>query len=111
MKYCSHCGTELADEAVFCPKCGCQIGNISNSSSSTAISDTSGLDIAIEIFMVIGCVALSWTLISLCWTIPMTVHVFKCIKNKTSIGVGFKICTLLFCSLIGGILLLVRPED
>ena len=23
MKYCSHCGRELFDEAVFCPGCGC----------------------------------------------------------------------------------------
>lgn len=23
MKYCTHCGAELLDEAVLCPKCGC----------------------------------------------------------------------------------------
>ena len=23
MKYCSHCGAEIADQAVVCPKCGC----------------------------------------------------------------------------------------
>ncbi|MCH5151434.1 MAG: DUF4190 domain-containing protein [Clostridiales bacterium] len=23
MKYCGHCGSELLDEAVVCPKCGC----------------------------------------------------------------------------------------
>ena len=26
MKYCSHCGAELLDEAVICPKCGCSCG-------------------------------------------------------------------------------------
>ncbi len=25
MKYCSHCGAELVDEAVVCPKCGCAV--------------------------------------------------------------------------------------
>ena len=25
MKYCSHCGAELLDEAVLCPKCGCWV--------------------------------------------------------------------------------------
>lgn len=25
MKYCSHCGSELFDEAVICPKCGCPV--------------------------------------------------------------------------------------
>ncbi len=24
MKYCVHCGNELLEEAVICPKCGCQ---------------------------------------------------------------------------------------
>ena len=23
MKYCTHCGSELVDEAIVCPKCGC----------------------------------------------------------------------------------------
>lgn len=23
MKYCSHCGNQLVDEAIICPKCGC----------------------------------------------------------------------------------------
>ena len=23
MKYCTHCGNQLVDEAVICPKCGC----------------------------------------------------------------------------------------
>ena len=26
MKYCSHCGKELLDEAVICPGCGCATG-------------------------------------------------------------------------------------
>ena len=25
MKYCTHCGAELRDEAVLCPKCGCWV--------------------------------------------------------------------------------------
>ena len=28
MKYCQKCGNQLMDEAVICPKCGCQCGNI-----------------------------------------------------------------------------------
>ena len=26
MKYCTHCGKELFDEAVICPGCGCAVG-------------------------------------------------------------------------------------
>lgn len=28
MKYCSHCGAEMHDEAVLCVKCGCAVGNV-----------------------------------------------------------------------------------
>jgi uncharacterized membrane protein YvbJ len=28
MKYCTHCGAEVADAAVVCVKCGCPIENI-----------------------------------------------------------------------------------
>lgn len=27
MKYCSSCGSELKDEAVICPKCGCAVND------------------------------------------------------------------------------------
>lgn len=30
MKYCSHCGKELMDEAVVCTGCGCAVANIAN---------------------------------------------------------------------------------
>lgn len=30
MKYCTHCGGELLDEAVMCPKCGCAVGRSVN---------------------------------------------------------------------------------
>ena len=25
MKFCSHCGNQLMDDAVMCPKCGCSV--------------------------------------------------------------------------------------
>ena len=34
MKYCSHCGAELLDAAVICPKCGCAVGEIKSDSQS-----------------------------------------------------------------------------
>ena len=27
MKYCSHCGKQILDEAVMCPHCGCMVEN------------------------------------------------------------------------------------
>lgn len=53
----------------------------------------------------IGCLA------PLLWTIPMTVHLKKKLKANQPIGIGFKVCTLLFVNLVSGILLLCRNEE
>lgn len=29
MKFCTHCGNELMDEAILCPKCGCGVAGAS----------------------------------------------------------------------------------
>ena len=42
MKYCSHCGNELLDEAVICPKCGCACDNrVTKILNSENVSDKS----------------------------------------------------------------------
>lgn len=39
MKYCSHCGSQVADEAVICPNCGCKVeGGSSSNGSYSGIS-------------------------------------------------------------------------
>ncbi|MCH5158492.1 MAG: hypothetical protein J1F33_04770 [Clostridiales bacterium] len=66
---------------------------------------------AVKVFMIIACVGMGFSLIPLCWTIPMTVHYFNATKNHRPIGVGFKVCSLLFVSLIAGILMLCDHEN
>ena len=58
------------------------------------------------IFCLLGTIAAGWCVIPLLWCIPMTVHVYKARNYETTLSTGFKICTLLFLSLVGGILLL-----
>lgn len=105
MKYCSHCGAEIDDDAVVCVHCGCKV----NDSPATSESQDT-LDMVIKVFMVICTVCWGFAIIPLAWCIPMTISVFDSIKNKTPIGIGMKICTLLFVGLIPGILLLCRKE-
>ena len=107
MKYCSHCGRELLDEAVICPSCGCRV----RSSSFMDAEDRKVFKLIIKIFMIIGCISSGWSLIPLLWTIPMTVHVFKKLNNNEPIGTGFKICALLFVNLIAGIMLLCMDAE
>lgn len=103
MKYCSHCGNEVVDEAVVCPKCGCQV----YSKETFSVSESETLTTVAKVFMILGCVsgAICY-LIPLIWCIPMTVHYFNAIKRGEKLSTGFKICSLLFVSLVAGIVML-----
>ena len=67
----------------------------------------SGVTTAAKVFMIIGAVlmAISTYLIGLAWCIPMCIYYFNSIKIGRPIGTGFKVCSLLFVSMIGGILM------
>ena len=65
----------------------------------------------IKVFMILGCVVGACAyLIPLAWCIPMTVIYFRKLKNNEPISTGFKVCSLLFVSLVGGILMLCDKE-
>ena len=102
MKYCTKCGAEIADEAVICPKCGCAV--------ETKRTENSTLKTVIKVFMVLGTILMAFGIIPLIWAIPMTVHYFNCVRDGRPVGIGFKVCSLLFVSLIGGILMLIDND-
>ena len=112
MKYCSHCGNQLDDAAIFCPNCGCATENFNAPAAARPTGDkNSTLNTVCKVFMVLGCIAMGWALIPLAWCIPMTVSFFGKVRDGRRVGVGFKVCTLLFVSLIAGIIMLCRDED
>lgn len=45
------------------------------------------------------------------WLIPITIHTYKIFEGKKKNTVAFGICTLILCSLVGGILLLCSKKD
>ena len=49
--------------------------------------------------------------IALIWQIPMTIYYYRCVTNKIKTSTGFKVCTLIFVSLIAGILMLCDKDD
>ena len=134
--YCSHCGQEVNSNAVVCIHCGCSLNDSSyrrypqrqqapsnepNYAESQAFVDhavqanlavaktvaSKGVEIAIKIFMILSCIAGAFAfLIPLAWMIPLTVHVFKKLNQSQPISTGVKVCVLLFCNLVAGILLL-----
>ncbi len=109
MKYCSKCGNEMFDEAVICVKCGCPCE--SQEEKSPVVVQNRGLEVAIKVFLILATVINGFYLIPLLWCIPMTVHFFKSAKKQKPMGVGYKICVLLFVSLISGLLLLCKTEQ
>ena len=120
MKYCVKCGAELNDNDVFCPKCGAKVGEEATVQPepeprqevvSRKPKRDSGIMTVALVFCIISCVVAGWAIIPLCWMIPMTVSLNGKIQRNEPISVGFKVCTLLFLSLIGGILLLVGDEN
>ena len=109
MKYCSKCGAELFDEAVVCVKCGCPVGNsVVTRPSQAATCQSSGMKTAVKVLMIVGTVMMAfWTFcIGLAWCLPMTLSYCGKVKRGEAISTGFKVCTLLFVSLIAGILML-----
>ena len=71
----------------------------------------SGLSTAAKILMIIGTVVMGLYIIPLAWCIPMTISYCNKLKNNEPISTGFKICCLLFVSMIGGILMLCDKEN
>jgi len=63
------------------------------------------------IFCLISTVCIGWTLIPLAWMIPMTVISYGIYKGTKKNTVAFGVCTLIFVSLVAGILLLVAKKD
>lgn len=108
MKYCAHCGKEMDDNAVICLNCGCR----AETHNATAAADQKDLSLAVKIFMIIGTVISGIAfLLPLAWTIPMTVSIRRRLDKNQPIGIGFKICVLLFVSTVAGILLFFVKTD
>lgn len=63
------------------------------------------------VFMIIGTISIGWTIVPLAWCLPMTISYAKKTKNGQHVGTGFKIASLIFVSLLGGIFMLVAKED
>lgn len=106
MKYCVKCGAELVDDAVVCVKCGRMVGEAPKMPSYK----DSGITTAAKVLMILGTIINGIYIIPLAWCIPMTVSYFNKIKNGERVSTGFKVCSLLFVSLIGGILMLCDKD-
>ena len=114
MKFCTKCGAELMDEAIICVKCGCSVeSNTISHSKNQNLLPKSGLSVAAKVFMILGTIVMAlWTFcIGLAWCLPLTIIYFKKVNKGEPIGVGFKVCSLIFVSLLGGIFMLCDDNN
>ncbi len=107
--YCSNCGKEINSSDSFCPNCGTKVNSdqIYMGENKSKSENKKMLRTVALVFMIISTVVFGFALIPLAWMIPMCIYVNNKMKDGSEIGIGFKVCVLLFCSTIGGILLLV----
>lgn len=63
------------------------------------------------IFNIISLISVCWAIIPLAWMIPMCVISWGIYKGTKANTTAFGVCTLIFVSLIGGILLLCSTKD
>ena len=110
MKYCINCGKECVDEAVICPGCGCAFPQTQNNNYNPKTSSNDGFKTAAKILMLIGAILNGFYILPLAWCIPMTVSYWNKVKNNEPVGTAFKICSLLFVSLLGGIFMLIDKD-
>jgi len=109
MKYCTHCGAQLEDDAVVCVSCGRMVGDpVKFNQSAAEPAGPSAISTVAFVFMIIGTVAMaiSTCCIGLAWCLPMTISYSKSRKNGTPVSTGFKVCSLLFVNTVAGILML-----
>lgn len=112
MPFCQKCGHEIMDGENVCPSCGAPVGDQAPLKAAPAPQvGLTTIELVAFVFMIIGTIAMAFAIIPLVWCIPMTIHAKKAMDDHQKIGIGFKVCTLLFVSLVGGILLLVRDES
>lgn len=104
MKYCTLCGAEMLDDAVVCVKCGC------SADAPAKAKDDGTMKLLVKIFMILGCISIGWMLIPLAWCIPMTVSTFRKLDAGEKFSTGFKVCTLIFVSLVAGIIMLCSDD-
>lgn len=107
MKYCTHCGAKIDDQAVICVYCGCQ----TEASRSVQPAKDDTMATLVKVFLILGCVSVGWAIIPLAWCIPITVSIFNKLKTGQPIGTGLKVASLILVSLVAGICLLCMDDN
>ena len=106
-RYCPNCGSQISAQAVVCVNCGCAVSNTPGYNTG---AKSSGMTTAAKVLMILGTIFMGIYILPLAWCLPLTIVYCKKVKNNEPIGTGFKVCCLLFVSLLGGIFMLCDKD-
>lgn len=123
MKYCTHCGKELLDEAVICVGCGCSVGEQNNQTvDETTLLNTLSqrlningiIWLVIGILQILGGIFINWFLLivgvlNIISSIQDMQYSKTLLENPTGIVAKFEpltgpIITLVYNLVIGGVI-------
>lgn len=98
MKYCTHCGAELLDEAVLCPKCGCWV-NKEMTSTTREIKQTVKTNVCALVGFILSMVSLMFFfnifgIISIAGVTLSSIGLSECSRDVNYKGRGFAIAGL-----------------
>ena len=121
-KFCTHCGAQILKAAVICPACGCPTAEIpkqADEAQEKLVKKPSALMIVAFVLMILRTIFSvfysslipysGWItiILILAYSIPMIVVAGIKMSKREIPSIGLGVCTLLFVSIIAGILMLV----
>ncbi len=106
--YCKNCGSQIDDNAVACPNCGAATDKLAVQQNQQVSQTNNTLKLIAKIFIIIGMVCGCWIILPLIFG---ALGLSALGKGKGKPSVGMSVCVLLFCSLIGGILMLCIKDE
>lgn len=121
MKKCNKCGTLVSDDEKICNNCGGESFDASpDFNTESELNGANGgnkpvggtiLQKLSKTLMGIMCGVGALTIFPLLWLLPFTIAYSKMVKKGQKVGIGFKICVLLFVSAFAGISMLCDSSD
>ena len=121
MKKCNQCGTLVSDDEKICNNCGGEAFDAApDFNTAPELNGANGgykpvggtiLQKLSKVLMVISCIAGGLLILPLAWLIPITVAYCKKVKSGKKVGIGFKICVLLFVNVFAGVSMLCDSSD
>lgn len=113
MKFCKHCGQQIAAAAVVCPRCGCQVEQMQQAAQPNIVINNANTNTNVnnDCYGPHGRARSKWTAFLLCFFLGY-IGAHKFYEGKTGMGILY-LCTGGLCGIgwvIDTVALLFKPD-